>query len=405
MRILVLSDNFVPEHNAPALRTFDHCRRWVEQGAEVTVVTGVPNFPTGKVLAPYRNKLWQRETMAGIDVVRVWTLLAPNVGIVFRSIDFLSYAVSSFVAGLFLKFDVIVATSPQLLTGLSGATLATVRRKPWVFEVRDLWPDSITAVKAMRKGPLISFLRWLEGCLYSSATHIVTVSSALKDAIAARNIASGKISVIPNGASQRLQFAPKDEALAKLLGFDGKFVVGYVGTHGAAQGLETVLLAADRLRCCDNIRFLFVGEGVNREALQAMSKELDLKSAHFVGPVSNAQVSTYLTLCDALVVPLKNLPIAAGALPSKMFDAAAMERPILLGVPGIAADLVEEYGAGRVVQPEDPVSLANAIQEISSDKQLYERMQSGCRALAKAYERDGLADRMLETLRALANAS
>jgi glycosyltransferase involved in cell wall biosynthesis len=402
MRILVLSDNFVPEHNAPALRTFDHCRRWVESGAQVTVVTGVPNFPTGKVQSPYRNKLWQRETISGIEVVRVWTFLAPNVGIVFRSLDFLSYAVSSFLAGLFLSFDVIVATSPQLLTGLSGASLAFLRRKPWVFEVRDLWPDSITAVKAMRKGPLISLLRWLEGRLYSSATHIVTVSSALKEAIAARGIAPSKISVVPNGASQRLQIAPKDAALAERFGFNRKFVVGYVGTHGAAQGLETVLLAADRLRRCDDIRFLFVGEGANRKALQALSRDLDLKNAHFVGPVSNAQVGAYLALCDALVVPLKNLPIAAGALPSKMFDAAMMERPILLGVPGIAADLLEEYGAGRVVQPEDPLSLANAIQEISGDRQLYERMRAGCRALAKAYERDGLADRMLETLRTLA---
>jgi glycosyltransferase involved in cell wall biosynthesis len=199
-----------------------------------------------------------------------------------------------------------------------------------------------------------------------------------------------------------LRSAPKDAELVELLGFNDKFVVGYVGTHGAAQGLETVLLAADQLRRCDNIRFLFVGDGVNRAALQAMSKALDLKNAHFVGPVLNAQVSAYLALCDALVVPLKNLPIAAGALPSKMFDAAVMERPILLGVPGIAADLLEEYGAGRVVQPEDPLSLANAIQEISGDKQLYERMRAGCRALAKAYERDELADRMLETLRALA---
>lgn len=402
MRILVLSDNFVPEHNAPALRTFDHCRRWVESGAQVTVVTGVPNFPTGKVQSPYRNKLWQRETISGIEVVRVWTFLAPNVGIVLRSIDFLSYAISSFLAGLFLSFDVIVATSPQLLTGLSGASLALFRGKPWVFEVRDLWPDSITAVKAMRKGPLISLLRWLEGRLYSRATHIVTVSSALKDAIADRGIAPCKISVVPNGASQRLQIVPKDAALAERFGFKGKFVVGYVGTHGAAQGLETVLLAADRLRRCDNIRFLFVGEGAKRKALQALSRDLELENAHFVGPVSNAQVGTYLALCDALVVPLKNLPISSGALPSKMFDAAIMERPILLGVPGIAADLLEQYGAGRVVQPEDPLSLANAIQEISGDKQLYERMRAGCRALAKAYERDGLADRMLETLRALA---
>ncbi|HEX2590291.1 MAG TPA: glycosyltransferase family 4 protein [Rhizomicrobium sp.] len=401
MRILVLTDNFVPEHNAPALREFDHCRRWVEQGAEVTVVTGVPNFPTGKVQQGYRNKLYQREVMSGIEVIRVWTYLAPNVGTVRRSIDFVSFAVTSFLAGLFVKCDVIVATSPQLLTGVSGAALAFLRRKPWVFEVRDLWPDSITAVKAMRQGPFISFLRWVEGTLYRRATRIVAVSTALKAAIAKRGIALARIAVIPNGASQRLKTVPKDPALLAKLKLSGKFVVGYVGTHGAAHGLETMILAADKLRDRGDIGFLFVGDGANRVPLQDLTADLGVQNVQFVGPVRNAEVAAYLAICDVLVVPLKNSPIAAGALPSKIFDAAVMERPVLLGVPGIAAELIETYGAGRVFEPENSAALVEAIEAISADRETYVKMQAGCRVLAKDYERDGLADRMLTVLREL----
>ena len=143
MHVLVVTDNFVPERNAPAVRTYAHASRWVAAGAKVTVVTTVPNFPAGIVQAPYRNRLFQRETMAGVEVARVWSYLAPNARVVRRSLDFLSFAVSGFLAGLWQPADVIMATSPQLLAGLCGAMLAFVRRKPWVLEIRDLWPDSI----------------------------------------------------------------------------------------------------------------------------------------------------------------------------------------------------------------------------------------------------------------------
>ncbi len=151
MHVLVVTDNFVPERNAPAIRTFEHCRRWVRAGVEITVITSVPNFPTGKVLAPYRNRLYQRETKEGIEVVRVWTYLAPNTAVVRRSLDFASFALSGFIAGLMQPADVIMATSPQLLAGLSGCLLAFVKRRPWLLEVRDLWPDSIVALDMMRE--------------------------------------------------------------------------------------------------------------------------------------------------------------------------------------------------------------------------------------------------------------
>src|SRR5690348_2746262 len=166
MRILLLTDNFVPEINSPALRAYEHARRWVEAGVCVTVVTSIPNFPTGRPLPPYRNRPYQREILDGIEVVRVWTLLAPNRGVLRRSLDFLSFAATGFLAGVFQKADVIVATSPQLLTGLAGRWLAAAKRKPWIFEVRDLWPDSIVSVGVMKDNAFIRTLQLLEHHLY-----------------------------------------------------------------------------------------------------------------------------------------------------------------------------------------------------------------------------------------------
>ena len=163
MNILFLTDNFPPETNAPATRTHEHARQWVAAGHQVTVLTNVPNFPTGRVFPGYRNKLWQREAMDGIRVVRVWTYVTANEGFFRRSLDYFSFGASSVIGGLFLPTpDVIVATSPQIFTALGACILAWIKRRPFVFELRDLWPDSIVAVGAMREGPLLRMLRRLE---------------------------------------------------------------------------------------------------------------------------------------------------------------------------------------------------------------------------------------------------
>src|SRR4051812_3344611 len=248
MRILLLTDNFVPETNSPALRAYEHARSWVAKGAKVTVITTIPNFPTGRPLPPYRNRLYQKETIDGIEVVRVWTLLAPNRGIFWRSLDFLSFAVSGFVAGLFRQCDVILATSPQLLTALAGRCLATVKRRPWVFEVRDLWPDSIVAVGIMRDNLLIQALQTLETGLYRHASRVVAVSNGIRDRLIGRGVPEEKIGVVPNGVdSRRISTEAGGIDLPESLNLRDRFVLGYVGTHGMAQGLEVVLDAAHAL--------------------------------------------------------------------------------------------------------------------------------------------------------------
>ena len=161
MRILFLTDNFPPEVNAPASRTYDHAKEWVKAGHDVTVITCFPNFPKGEVYDGYRNKLYQREQVDGINVIRVWSYIAANKGFFKRTLDFISFSITSFIAGLFVKTDVIVATSPQFFTALSGRTLSFWKRKPWVMEVRDLWPESIKTVGAMKDN---LFIRYFGSC-------------------------------------------------------------------------------------------------------------------------------------------------------------------------------------------------------------------------------------------------
>jgi hypothetical protein len=399
MNILVLTDNFVPEQNASARRCYEHCRRWVRQGMKVTVVTTVPNFPSGKPYPPYRNRLYKRENIDGIHVVRVWSFLAPNHGIVMRALDFASFAASGFLAGLFQKPDIIVATSPQLLTAVAGHLLGRVKNRPWLFEVRDLWPESIAAVGAMKEGLVMRGLRRLERLLYESAERIVTVTEPMRASLADRGVPVEKVGVVPNGADlERLMPRDRSSSLAARLNLEGKFVVGYVGTHGLAQGLEVVVHAADLLHDSD-VHFVLVGEGARRRDLMELAVWLGVKNVTFVGAVPSEVAIEYLALADAIVIPLRKSDLFEGALPTKIFEAAAMERPILLSAGGISADLVRRYHAGLVVEPENPDALAAAALRLSSDAQLRESFRAGCNRLARQHDRERLAGLMLAEIR------
>lgn len=406
MKVLFLTDNFVPEQNASARRSYEHCRNWVGQGVQVTVVTTVPNFPLGKPQPPYRNHLYARETIDGIEVIRVWSFLAPNRGVVLRALDFASFALTGFFASLGQTADVIVATSPQLLTAACGHFLSRAKRRPWVFEVRDLWPESITAVGAMKEGVAMRLLRRLERNLYHSAGRIITVTEPMRARLVERGVPESKVGVVPNGADlKRLVPRLASAELAAELKVDGKFVVGYVGTHGFAQGLEVVVKAAALLRD-RNIHFLFVGEGARREFLVEMARGLGLQNVTFLRGVPADTAVEYLALSDAIVVPLKNSALFDSALPSKIFEAAAMEKPLLLSAAGLSADVVREYNAGLAIEPENAQALAAAVLRLHEDNALRESFRSGCRALARQYNRETLANRMLDEVRfAAATAS
>jgi glycosyltransferase involved in cell wall biosynthesis len=401
MHILFLTDNFPPETNAPASRTFEHARRWVAAGHRVTVVTGAPNFPSGRIHAGYRNALWSRESMDGIEVVRVWTYITANEGFLKRTLDYVSFMVAAILVSPFLpRPDVIVGTSPQFFTPCAALVVSWLRRRPFVFELRDLWPDSIVAVGAMRETAAIRALRKLEYFLYRRAARIVSVTQSFKRVLAGNGIPADKIAVVSNGVDlEAYQPGSRPVELAQRLGVDGKFVAAYVGTVGMAHGIGTLLDAARALRHRADIAFVVVGTGAQQAELAATARSEGLSSVIFVGAVSKAEVRDYWRLCDAAVVLLRDTPLFRHVIPSKMFEAMGMERAIILGVKGESEEILLASGAGVTIPPEDAAALAAAVARLADDR-------PGCAALGKKgrvfaaekFNRETLAGRMLDEL-------
>jgi glycosyltransferase involved in cell wall biosynthesis len=401
MKILFLTDNFPPEVNAPANRTYEHCIEWVKAGAEVTVITCFPNFPKGKVYDGYKNSWKKSEIISGIRVIRVWSYITANEGFAKRILDYISYAITAFIAGLFLKTDIIIATSPQFFTAVSGASLAFFKRKKWIMEVRDLWPESIVAVGAMKKGPAIVFFEWLEINLYKSASHIIVVTDTFKEKISSRGIDSDKISVYKNGANLELYQAKEKEnsLLVKHNIPTDKTIVGYIGTHGMAHGLKFILKTIEIIeKQTDELFFIFIGDGAEKNNLKKMAKEIQLKNVLFLDSVSKKEVVDYLNLIDIALVNLKKSDTFHTVIPSKIFEAAAMKKPILLGLEGETKKIIEQYSSGICFEPENSEDFIAKLMKLSTDKHFYQNCQLGCNKLAQDFDRKKIAANMLNTV-------
>lgn len=404
MHILFLTDNFPPEVNAPASRTFEHARAWVRAGHQVTVITGAPNFPGGKLLGGYRNRLWQQEQMAGIRVIRVWTYITANEGFAKRILDYLSFMFSAFWAGLFVRgVDVVVGTSPQFFTACAAWALGALKRRPFVFELRDLWPESIKAVGAMDSGLAIRWLERLELFLYRKAALIVAVTHSFRKRLIERGVDGRKIEVITNGADlSRFKPQAKDEALLAQLDLQGCFVAGYVGTHGLAHQLETLIDAAQILSQRpdgERYRLLLLGDGARKAALREYAAQRGLsRQVIFVDSVPKDEVVRYWSILDASVIHLKRTPLFDTVIPSKLFECMAMGLPVLHGVAGESAEIVQRSGAGLLFAPEDAAALAEAIVRLAADPTLVSQLKAQALQAAGQYERDYLAQRMLERL-------
>jgi glycosyltransferase involved in cell wall biosynthesis len=405
LRILFITDNFPPETNAPATRTFEHTRRWVRAGAHVTVITTAPNFPAGKLFPGYHNRLLQREWIEGVETVRVWSYITANEGFARRTLDYMSFMVTGFLAGLFLRRPaLIVCTSPQFFTACAAYVLSLLKRRPFVFELRDLWPDSILAVGAMPESKAIRALKRLEYFLYRKAALIVSVTNSFKSVLSSNGIPPEKIAVVHNGADlARFAPGPKPDELVKRHALQGKFVAAYIGTVGMAHGLETILEAASKLAANTAVAFVVVGDGAERSSLEAQAQRRSLSNVTFVGRVDKDEVRRYWRLADVALVLLRDRPVFRHVVPSKMFEAMATARPIVLGVLGESAELLTEAAAGVVIQPESADALAEAITRLAANPQELAAMgASGRRFVEAEFDRDKLAAAMLEDLRAVA---
>ena len=405
MHILFLTDNFPPEVNAPATRTFEHAVEWVRAGARVTVITGAPNFPTGQVFEGYRNRPYQIEQLdSGITVVRVWTYITANRGFARRIVDYLSFAASSAIAGTFVRdIDVIVATSPQFFTTFSGLLLSWMKRRPWVFELRDLWPETIRSVGAMRSGFALRALEKLELFLYRQSDLVIAVTNAFVDDLESRGIKRGKIRVVRNGANLNAYSPiPRDQALMKQLGLQGTFVVGYLGTIGMCHGLPDLLPHVPDECGGKPVSLVIVGEGAERERAMHAATEAGLKHVHFVGMVKKTDVARYLSIFDCGLVPLRDDPNFTRVIPSKIFELCAMGKPILLGVRGESQELIMQYNAGICYRPGNGQDFAQALREMVTNDARRAEMIAGARTLAHDFDRSKLANSMLGYLQEVA---
>jgi glycosyltransferase involved in cell wall biosynthesis len=409
MHILFFTHYYPPEVNAPASRTSEHCRLWVKAGHRVTVVTCAPNHPKGTLYPGYRNKLFQVESVDGVRVVRVWTFLAANEGFARRIANYISYFIFALLAVPRLERpDIIVSTSPQFFCGLAGYLAKIMRRAPWVLEIRDLWPESIVTVGAMRKGVAMRVLERLEAFAYRRADRIVAVTDSFVPHIASRCQGPEKVAIIKNGADLSL-FHHRDpssaDAVKRKFGFEGRLVAAYAGTLGMAHGLDTVLDAAALLKDDFGLAFLLAGDGAERERLAARAAAMNLSNLHVAGQVPKAGMPAIWAATDVSLILLRKSDTFTKVLPSKMFEAMAMGCPIVLGVEGEAKALLEEAGAGIAVAPESPCELAAAIARLAGDKALREQLgRNGAAYVRRYYDRRELAMRYLSLLEAQAGA-
>jgi len=403
VHVLFLSHYFPPEVNAPASRTFEHCRQWVRDGHRVTVVTCAPNHPRGKVYPGYHNALYAREEQDGITIIRLWTYVTANEGFLKRTLNYVSYMLAAILAAPWLpKVDVVISTSPQFFNGLAGYVVSRVKQVPWILEIRDLWPESILTVGAITNRYIIRLLESLELFAYRRADHIVPVTDAFQRYIEEKGISKKKITVIKNGADLSL-YKPVTgkNSLAESLGIGGKFVAAYFGTHGMAHHLETILYAAQRLRTYPDILLLLAGDGAERQRLLALKEQLGVSNVLMLDQQPKDQMPWLWALSSVSLILLKKSDLFKTVIPSKIFESMAMEKPILLGVEGESAEIVRAAGAGYCIEPENAAELAIRLLELYGNRNLCAQFGTNGRAhVMKHYDRFALARRFEKLLEA-----
>jgi colanic acid biosynthesis glycosyl transferase WcaI len=405
MDIVYICQYFPPEMGAPAARASELARYWTRAGHNVTVLTGFPNHPTGVLRPEYRSRFRRlvcREDVDGINVVRTWLAPFPNRKAHERILNYSSFCLSAAATGSFLpKPDVIIATSPQLLVGLSGWWMKTVKRVPLVFEVRDLWPESLAGVgMGGDESTMVKVLGKVAGFMYSHCDHVVVVTPAFKDALVANwKLRPERISIVENGVEPQL-FSPGDTDARKAeLGLQGKFVVSYIGTMGMAHGLTTLVEAAERLRAIPEVQFLLVGEGADKERVGRILRERGLENVRMMDQQPREKIPAIIQASDVCLVLLKKADVFQTVIPTKMLEFMSCGRPIILGVDGQARKIMDAANAGVFVRPEDAVALSEAICHLRIAADLREQLgRNGRRYIVENLSREQTASRYIEVL-------
>ena len=363
---------------APAARVSELAHYWVAAGHDVTVLTGFPNHPTGVLHAEYRSRFRRlvcREQVDGVNLVRTWLIPLPNRKPHERMLNYSSFCLSACATGTFIgRPDVVIATSPQLLVGMSGWWISHIKNTPFVLEIRDLWPESLAAVGVGNSRSLLhKSLGRLAGFLYGACDHLVVVTPAFKDYIVRQyGVAGGKISVVPNGVETEL-FSPvvEGEAVRNELGLKGRFVVSYIGTLGMAHDLGTVLdAAASCAQVLPEVVFLLVGEGADKERIISLASQRQLKNVRFLPQQPREEVPALVAASDVCLVTLRRSDIFKTVIPTKMLEFMSCAKPVVLAVEGQAGELLKSACAGICIQPQDPAAMVGALRQFFQNADL-----------------------------------
>lgn len=396
MRILLVTHYFPPEIGAPQARLSETAAEWAASGDAVTVITGMPNHPTGVVHPEYRGKRRVYEKKDGYRIVRTWLYATPNEGIVKKTLGHLSFMLTSMLVSKRLTgpADVVIVSSPTFFSILSAWVHAKRRRAKFVVEVRDLWPGIFVELGVLTNRSIIRVLERLEMAAYRAADLIVVVSEGFRDHIAARGIPAEKIHAIRNGVDlDRFTVAPSSQTVRERLGAaQDETLVLYIGAHGISHGLESVAEAAALLDG-KPVLFVFVGEGATKHALAERVESLDLRNVTMLPGVERNEVPSILAAADICLVPLRDVPLFSTFIPSKMFEYFGAGRAVVGAVRGEPARLLEEGGA-IVVEPGDAPALADAIADLAGDPARREQMgERGRRYVEEHFDRRRLAER------------
>ncbi len=409
MNILYVTQYFPPDKGAAEIRAWEMASALAKSGHEVTVLTEFPNYPSGIVPSKYKFQSFEREIDHGVEIIRVYVRSSPKRSFANRMLFYFSFLLFSIAGAMKLRdrYDLVYATSPPLFVGLAGYIISRLKKTKFVFEVRDLWLECAIALGALRNRTAVRLSERLADFCYEKANRIVAVTRGIYKHLEKRRIERNKLCVIQNGVDLQMFDDSRNDALRKeKLGYEHKFIVLYAGLLGLAQGVETLGEVAKLLLHEKRVYFLFIGNGPLKKRLIQMQKVNRLKNIRIMGEMPRKEVIRYMTLVDCCLVPLKKAEILKTALPSKMFDAWACGKPIILSVDGEAREHLEKAEAGIWVEPEDSKGIANAVKYLLDNPESCEVYGSnGRKYVEKHFSRKVQVEKLEKILLEVCNES
>jgi glycosyltransferase involved in cell wall biosynthesis len=405
LKILLLTEYYPPEIGAGSIRAHEFARRWSDK-ADITVLTALPNYPTGIIPEEYKGRFFVKEEKENYTLLRTFIIPASNTGFTKRLLSYVSFMFSSVIQGIFFigKQDIIIASSPPLFIGISTYMLSKFKRIPFIFELRDLWPDILIEMGHLNNKLIINIFKKIEFFLYRKALHIVTVSPRVKEIINNRGISVSKISVITNGVNLKF-FNPGIDIKGRMdHNFNDKFIVSYIGTLAYQYGLDTILETARLMIERLDILFLFVGEGPQKNELNQRVKNKNLTNVMLKDAVPLDEVRNYYSQSDVVLVPLRNLPLLESTIPVKLLESMAMEIPVIINANGVSRDIMEAGKAGLYAEPDNPQVLMKKILYLYDSPEIRKEMgRKGRQHIVKKYDREKLSQEYLGLIHSLLN--